>query len=539
MVPDAKLQVNHVRQRLPPGAPLSAVYICGTDWPNLDSFIEILQAGEYQLMVVTRGAAPNAMKSLLPEDFKVTLAEFNSDQKSYSDALRRIWPVRCNALIIDDYAWQRDVLRDTFAAGLRPSVIAARDGGEAALSRQDKYATLTGVGYHFAGLSGQHSLWTDSKRYEDASPGLLTELPPDYNKLPAMPGGLVQFDYPVAEHGQVMHFSARAEFVAAGWAIISPDQPAATALFACARHDETGVEEYLRLGLEKRRDVASHFETDYLLMTGFRADFSPLLHRIGTHSLYFVQCSEFARYESPVLFQFVLDLQPYELAARVGLANRYIRGNGIEIGALQKPTKLNGGCTARYIDRMSIGKLLEHYPEMAKLPLQAPDIVDDGQQLTHIAEDSQDFAIANHFLEHCPDPIRSIHNMLRMVKVGGILYLAVPDKRHTFDLRRPVTPYMTLKSAYLSGQRTGRDELFYEWCHLVYNLPPDQASLRAQHLMEEDYSIHYNVWAASDFLNFLMSMRHDFQSPFELAAVVSSENETIVLLERTAGRLPI
>jgi SAM-dependent methyltransferase len=176
---------------------------------------------------------------------------------------------------------------------------------------------------------------------------------------------------------------------------------------------------------------------------------------------------------------------------------------------------------------------------MAQLPLQAPDIVDDGQQLTHIAEDSQDFVIANHFLEHCPDPIQSLQTILRVLRQNGILYLAVPDKRNTFDLCRPQTTYTALKNAYVSGQRSGTAELFYEWAHLVSGLPPEEAKKRAVELMAEDYSIHYNVWSTTGLLSFLMAAREDFQMPFELIAAVSSENETIVLLERTSGRLPI
>jgi hypothetical protein len=96
-----------------------------------------------------------------------------------------------------------------------------------------------------------------------------------------------------------------------------------------------------------------------------------------------------------------------------------------------------------------------------------------------------------------------------------------------------------LKSAYVTGQRSGVAELFYEWAHLVLGLPPQEAKKRTEQLIAEDYSIHYNVWATTDLVTFLLSARQDFQIPFELIAAVSSENETIVLLERTGGRLPI
>jgi SAM-dependent methyltransferase len=539
MIPGGQFQVETIRRLLPSGDQLSAVYALSADRPGWSAILELARQGAAVKVLCRAAAAPEirklaqAIPTLSVQEVPAGVIHFGeiAAQTAYS------------LLVIDEHAWQRDLLRDVLAAGVKPNLIVARDGSEDALVRQAKYELLIQMNYYFAGMTGDYSLWTAAKQPAnnglDSAPMVLSELPQALKILPVKSSGVVQMDVVMAPPGQILQIPVRADFSISGWAMIAADQSPAVHIFARARHEETGVEEYLRLPREARPDVLGHFGTENLLMTGFRADLSPLCHRIGTHDVSIVQSDGSFLYESGQLFRFAIALQEYELTSRVGLANRYIRGSGIEIGALQKPTRLNGAVQVRYIDRMSLQKLLEHYPEMAQIPVQAPDIVDDGQLLQHIAEDSQDFAIANHFLEHCPDPIRSIHNMLRVVKQGGILYLAVPDKRHTFDLRRPITPYGALKSAYVSGQRAGCAELFYEWSHLVYNLPPAEAAIRGKRLMEEDYSIHYNVWATADLLNFLLTAQHDFQIPFELVAVVSSENETIVLLERTAGRLPI
>ena len=539
MIPGGQFQVETVRRLLGFSNGLSAVYALSVDRPAWNAISELAREGASVKVLCRAAAAPeirklaHALPTLSVQEISAGVIHFGEMAAPHSYSL----------LVIDEHAWQHDLLRDVLAAGAKPALIISRDGAEDALARQTKYAFLIQMNYHFAGMTGDYSLWTVTKQITgsglELAPVLLSELPSALKSLPAGGTGVVQMDVAMAPPGQILQIPVRADFRISGWAMIAANHPPAAHIFAVARHEETGVQEYLRLPREARPDVISHFGIDTLMMTGFRADLSPLCHRIGTHTVSIVQSDGVLLYESGPLFRFAIQLQEYELAARVGLANRYIRGSGIEIGALQKPTKLNSAIQVRYIDRMSLEKLLEHYPEMAQIPVQAPDIVDDGQLLQHIAEDSQDFAIANHFLEHCPDPIRSIHNMLRVVKQGGILYLAVPDKRHTFDLRRPVTPYGALKSAYVSGQRAGCAELFYEWAHLVYNLPPAEAKIRGKQLMEEDYSIHYNVWATGDLLNFLLTARHDFQIPFELVAVVSSENETIVLLERTAGRLPI
>ncbi len=540
MVPGGKVELEAIRRLLTGGKPFSAVYAWSEDRPGWDVVTTVAREGMPVTVLCRKAAESEARK--LAEGFPTISVMAIPDGLYHFGEFARSGVYEL--LLIDEYTWQRDLLRDTLSSGLKPALIVARDGAEDASARQEKYALLIQMQYYFAGLSGEHSLWTASKQTAlnqsaESSAAVLPELPEKIRGLAVTGPGVVQLDRVMVTPGQILQIPARADFGISGWAMIGPDKPPAEYIFARARHEETGVEEYLRLPRDARTDVVEHFQTQQLLMTGFRADLAPLCHRMGTHTVSVVQSDGVERYESGPLFQFAIEFQEYERTARVGLANRYIRGSGIEIGALQKATRLNNACQVRYIDRMSLQKLLEHYPEMAKIPVQAPDIVDDGQLLQHIAEDSQDFAIANHFLEHCPDPIRSIHNMLRVVKQGGMIYLAVPDKRHTFDLRRPITPYAALKSAYVSGQRAGCAELFYEWAHLVYQLPPDQARVRGEQLMEEDYSIHYNVWATSDLLSFLLAARQDFQIPFELVAVVSSENETIVLLERTAGRLPI
>ena len=62
------------------------------------------------------------------------------------------------------------------------------------------------------------------------------------------------------------------------------------------------------------------------------------------------------------------------------------------------------------------------------------------ESLATIPDGSQDFVIADHFIEHCQDPISALTIHFRVLKTGGILYMAVPDKRFTFDKDRPVTP---------------------------------------------------------------------------------------------------
>jgi len=83
---------------------------------------------------------------------------------------------------------------------------------------------------------------------------------------------------------------------------------------------------------------------------------------------------------------------------RKTLASIYLRGHGIEIGALQFPVKLPRSVKVRYVDRLTVSELRKHYPELDSYKLVKVDILDDGETLATIGDASQDFVIANHFL---------------------------------------------------------------------------------------------------------------------------------------------
>ena len=155
--------------------------------------------------------------------------------------------------------------------------------------------------------------------------------------------------------------------------------------------------------------------------------------------------------------------------------------------------------------------------------------------LSKVASSSQDFVIANHFLEHCENPIRTIVNFTRVLKEGGTLYMAVPDKRLTFDVDRPVTAYSVLSETFLSDRRPDREELYVEWAVFVVHAPPSEVKAVARKLLDEKHSIHFNVWTLPDLVDFLARCRSDFRLCFSLEWVVCSENEVILILTKQSG----
>jgi SAM-dependent methyltransferase len=216
--------------------------------------------------------------------------------------------------------------------------------------------------------------------------------------------------------------------------------------------------------------------------------------------------------------------------ARSKVANSYLRGNGLEIGALHNALPVPAAAKVKYVDRMPLEELRKHYPELggALVPV---DILDDGEKLETVAAGSQDFVIANHMLEHCQDPIGTLKNHLRVLNKGGILYLAVPDKRFTFDVERPLTTIEHLVRDHKEGPEWSRVDHFREWVHYVSKAPDEEAALRE--ILELDYSIHFHVWNADTFLEFLNYCHKELGLPFKIVHSSANVHEVLAVLRKT------
>jgi SAM-dependent methyltransferase len=220
---------------------------------------------------------------------------------------------------------------------------------------------------------------------------------------------------------------------------------------------------------------------------------------------------------------------------RESIVSQYIRGNGLEVGALHNPVRVPKSVNVCYVDRMTAAELRTHYPELASRTLVPVDIIDNGETLATIPDASQDFVIANHFLEHCQNPIGALKNMFRVVKAGGIVYLALPDKRFTFDANRPVTSFDHLLRDFTEGPSWSRKEHFLEWAALVEKQSGEEAvALRAKELMQQDYSIHYHVWTQEAMFDFLLNLKRTCGFTFDVEAFLQNEGECIFVL-RKAG----
>lgn len=221
---------------------------------------------------------------------------------------------------------------------------------------------------------------------------------------------------------------------------------------------------------------------------------------------------------------------------RATLARLFIRGEGLEIGALHNPMPLPSGVRVHYVDRLPVEELRRHYPELAHERLVPVEILEDGERLTSIPDESQDFVIANGFLEHCENPLGALVTFTRVLKPGGILFLAVPDKRFTFDRDRPVTPLEHLWSDYIGRPARPRREAFEEWTRLVYKIQDEAARRRRTDELEAmNYSIHHHVWTETEILELLVGVQRRLGLDLNVLAISRWGYELdIVLCKGTA-----
>ena len=98
---------------------------------------------------------------------------------------------------------------------------------------------------------------------------------------------------------------------------------------------------------------------------------------------------------------------------------KWLKGVGIEIGAHNLPIE---GISPIYVDR---------FLEFAGTKCLA-DVISDATGLP-FRENSLDYVASSHLFEHLPNPILTLCEWYRLLKLGGIIYIVVPDRRFTFD----------------------------------------------------------------------------------------------------------
>jgi glycosyltransferase involved in cell wall biosynthesis len=170
------------------------------------------------------------------------------------------------------------------------------------------------------------------------------------------------------------------------------------------------------------------------------------------------------------------------------LAHKYCHGRGIEIGgSAHNPF----GLTTRNVDRFASMDTTFKKGELCLTGTTlAVDVVARGDWLP-FADESQDFVVSSHVLEHFPDAIKALVEWDRVVRPGGTLFMIVPHKERTFDRDRERTPL----------------------AHLISDFENNVS------MQDEDDSRHYHVWITEDIVSLVTYMIEAMKMRWQLAEV--------------------
>ena len=216
------------------------------------------------------------------------------------------------------------------------------------------------------------------------------------------------------------------------------------------------------------------------------------------------------------------------------VAARFLRGHGIELGALNFPLGLPADVEVTYVDYLPATELRVHHAHLQQEFVE-PDVVDDGETLSSFADNSLDFIAASHFIEHTEDPVATLASHLRKLRPGGIVFLVVPDKRFTFDKSRPTTPIDHFHRDHRQGPDGSRMEHYREWARLVDQVPAGEVDAAAETNASRRFSIHFHTWTPTSFAEFLAYARRDEGLEFEIEHLDSRGGEFMVVLRKPGG----
>lgn len=159
---------------------------------------------------------------------------------------------------------------------------------------------------------------------------------------------------------------------------------------------------------------------------------------------------------------------------------KFCLGLGLEVGALHHPSVIPIESDVEYIDYKSGEELLEQYKNDKNVPKDKvvfPDYVGDIDNglLKTFEKDKYNFFIMNHVIEHIYSPFLAVKQICDLLKVTGVMFLAVPDKRFTFDNDRELTDYEHLINDYRNHEFAINDH------------------------KDQDFHAHLHVWTAMTF----------------------------------------
>lgn len=227
-------------------------------------------------------------------------------------------------------------------------------------------------------------------------------------------------------------------------------------------------------------------------------------------------------------------------------------GKGIEYGPLNRAILSKKYYNISYVDYADRASLSAHYgnnPDVDVSLIPEIDIVTGGKLISEfLPEESIDYVVASHVMEHVPDLLGWLESNLRVLKLGGRIAVAFPDKRYCFDLKRKNSTISDVMAAYLE-RRTKPS--FQQICDHFWNVSkakavdcwkesttPDNAeyihdrktivdTLRKMEAREDYIDCHCWVFPDFKFLETMNEIRSITNAGFEVVSFYPTQKNTL------------
>jgi predicted SAM-dependent methyltransferase len=139
----------------------------------------------------------------------------------------------------------------------------------------------------------------------------------------------------------------------------------------------------------------------------------------------------------------------------------------LEISPLSRPILDPQNPNSRYLDIFSREELRIQYgsdPTIIKEDIVEVHYVDKGNNYYElVGADRFGLILASHVIEHVPDVLRWLNGLALILHDGGVVKLAIPDKRFCFDHWRRLTSVSDIVGANLEKRKKPTSERVYDY----------------------------------------------------------------------------
>jgi len=136
--------------------------------------------------------------------------------------------------------------------------------------------------------------------------------------------------------------------------------------------------------------------------------------------------------------------------------------------------------------------------------------------------------------------------MYSKLRKNGVLFMALPDMRHTFDRKRPLTSYEHLLEEHKDKtKKKFRREHTREYMEIAVPLDEHFSNAeilnydldtQVQQILDSDYRVHYHVWTQREVTELFVRLARDFKVDLEIEALMKNQHEVIYVLRKHSGR---